>query len=150
MAGKNFLAALCSCSANLSLLFFFVVVHASHPLAQRTGLTREDLRDEVNLFMSPSSTGDSLADEYFIRLYQKAGYYPNILLRSSDVESILMMVSAEEGVSILPVSCMRRLSDTDNLVFVPLVGENETEEILAIWRKDNDSPLLEHFLQLSE
>ena len=45
---------------------------------------------------------------------------------------------------------MRRLSDTDNLVFIPLVGENETEEILAIWRKDNDSPLLEHFLQISE
>ena len=127
-----------------------VALYATHPLAQRTGLTREDLRDEVNLFMSPSSTGDSLADEYFIRLYQKAGYYPNILLRSSDVESILMMVSAEEGVSILPVSCMRRLSDTDNLVFIPLVGENETEEILAIWRRDNDSPLLEHFLQISE
>ena len=127
-----------------------VALYASHPLAQRTGLTRADLKDEVNLFMTPSSTGDSLADEYFIRLYERAGYHPNILLRSNDVESILMMVSAEEGVSILPVSCIRRLSDTDNLVFAPLVGENETEEILAIWRKDNDSPLLEHFLQLSE
>ena len=125
-----------------------VALYGSHPLAQRTGLTRADLKNETHLFMSPSSTGDSLGDEYFIRLYQKAGYNPNILLRSSDVESILMMVSAEEGISVLPVSCIQRLSDVDNLVFVPLLGEDETEEILAVWRKDNESPSLRQFLKM--
>ena len=125
-----------------------VALYGSHPLAQSTGLTRADLKNEINLFMSPSSTGDSLGDEYFIHLYQKAGYFPNILLRSSDVESILMMVSAEEGISILPISCIRRLSDVDNLVFVPLLGEDETEDILAVWRKDNDSPPLRQFLKM--
>ncbi len=124
-----------------------VALYGSHPLARRTGLNRADLKDETNLFMSPSSTGDSLGDEYFIRLYQKAGYYPKILLRSSDVESILMMVSAEEGISVLPVSCIRRLNQVDNLVFVPLVGEDEAEEILAVWRKDNENPLLRPFLE---
>ena len=125
-----------------------VALYGSHPLAKSTGLTRADLRNEVNLFMSPSSTGDSIGDEYFIKLYQNAGYYPNILLRSDDVESILMMVSAEEGISILPISCIRRLSDVDNLVFVPLLGEHETEEILTVWRKDNESPLLRKFLEM--
>ena len=125
-----------------------VALYASHPLARKTGLTRADLKDETNLFMSPSATGDSLGDEYFIRLYQKAGYYPKILLRSSDVESILMMISAEEGISVLPVSCVRRLNQEDNLVFIPLIGENETEEILAVWRKDNQNPLLHPFLKL--
>ena len=127
-----------------------VAMYGSHPLAQRTGLTRADLRDEINLFMSPSSTGDSLGDEYFIKLYQNAGYYPNILLRSNDVESILMMVSAEEGISILPVSCIRRLSEVDNLVFVPLLGENETEDILAVWKRDDESPILRTFLEMLE
>ena len=127
-----------------------VAMYGSHTLAQRTGLTRADLRDEINLFMSPSSTGDSLGDEYFIKLYQNAGYYPNILLRSNDVESILMMVSAEEGISILPVSCIRRLSEVDNLVFVPLLGENETEDILAVWRKEDESPILRTFLEMLE
>lgn len=127
-----------------------VALYGSHPLAQRTSLTRADLRDEIMLFMSPSGTGDSLGDEYFIKLYQKAGYYPNILLRSSDVESILMMVSAEVGISVVPVSCMRHLSDSDNLVFVPLRGENEVEEILAVWRKDNENPPLRQFLQMMD
>ena len=124
-----------------------VALYGSHHLAKRTGLKRADLRDEVMLFMTPSSTGDTTADEFFVHLYQKAGYTPNILMRSNDVESILMMVAAEEGISILPESCVRHLSDADNLVFVPLEGEEEVEEILAFWRKDNDSPSLRHFLK---
>ena len=125
-----------------------VALYGSHPLAHRTGLTRADLRDEGMLFMSPSGSGDSLGDEYFIRLYQNAGYHPNILLRSSDVESILMMVAAEVGISVLPVSCMQHLSESDNLVFVPLEGEHEVEEILAVWRRDNESPTLRKFVDL--
>ncbi len=124
-----------------------VALYGSHHLAKRTGLKRADLRDEVMLFMTPSSTGDTTADEFFIHLYQKAGYTPNILMRSNDVESILMMVAAEEGISILPVSCVRHLSEADNLVFVPLEGEEEVEEIQAFWRKDNESPSLRHFLE---
>ena len=124
-----------------------VALYGAHPLAHRTSLTRADLRDETNLFMSPSGSGDSPGDEFFLRLYQKAGYTPNILLRTSDVESILMMVAAEEGISILPQTCVYRLSASDNLVFVPLEGEDETEEILAAWRKDNQSPSLKMFLE---
>jgi DNA-binding transcriptional LysR family regulator len=81
-----------------------------------------------------------------MQLYQKAGYQPNILLRSNDVESILMMVAAEEGISILPAYCTDKLTNADNLVFVPLEGENETEDIMAVWRKDNTSTALAHFL----
>ena len=57
-----------------------------------------------------------------------------------------MMVAAEEGISILPQTCARPLSPSDNLVFIPLEGEEEVEEILAVWRKDNQSPSLGIFL----
>lgn len=123
-----------------------VALYGAHPLARHTSLTRKDLKNEILLFMTPSSTGDSLGDNHFIRMYQKAGYQPNILMRSNDVESILMMISAEEGISVLPSSCVHRLSEADNLVFVPLEGENETEDILAVWKKDNRSPSLQQFL----
>lgn len=29
-------------------------------------------------------------------------------------------------------------------------GKNEVEEILAVWRKDNESPSLSHFLKLMD
>lgn len=122
-------------------------LYGAHPLARRHHLRREDLKNETILFMSPSGTGNSFGDAHYIKLYEKAGYQPNILLRSSDIESILMMIAAEEGISILPSYCISHLSDTDNLVFIPLDGEEEIEDILAAWRKDNDSLSLRYFLE---
>ena len=75
-----------------------------------------------------------------------AGYKPNILFRSADTESILMMVAAEEGISLLPDYCTDRLYNADNLVFVPLVGEGEEEEIIAAWQSGNQNPALGRFL----
>ena len=124
-----------------------VALYASHPLARRKELTRKDLRRENILFMSPSGTGDSFGDAYYIRLYQQAGYQPNILLRSNDIESILMMVAAEEGISIVPEYAHPWDVGTENVVFVPLSGEGETEEILIVWRKNDDNPALHQFIK---
>ena len=96
--------------------------------------------------MSPSSTGDSFGDAYFMQLYQRAGYQPNILLRSSDTESILIMVAAEEGISILPSYVTDKLGNADNLVFVPLEGEEEAEEIIAAWKVTGMSVPLRQFV----
>lgn len=124
-----------------------VALYGGHPFAQRSALRREDLKNETILYMTPSGTGDSFGDAGFMQLYQKAGYQPNILLRSNDVESILMMVAAEEGVSILPAYCTDKLTNADNLIFVPLLGDGEVEDILAVWRRDDPSPALRRFLQ---
>jgi LysR family transcriptional activator of glutamate synthase operon len=124
-----------------------VALYGSHPFARRTALRRSELKNETIIFMSPSSTGASFGDDHFMQLYQQAGYHPSILLRSNDVESILMMVAAEEGISILPAYCTDKLINADNLLFVPLLGDEETEDILAAWRKDTDSQPLHHFLE---
>ncbi len=125
-----------------------VALYANHPLARRKELSRKDLKQENILFMSPSGTGDSFGDAYYIQLYQQAGYQPKILLRSSDMESILMMVAAEEGISVVPEYSHPWDIGTDNVVFVPLVGEGETEEILVAWRKNDDDPALKHFIDM--
>lgn len=124
-----------------------VALYANHPLACRKELTRKDLKQENILFMSPSGTGDSFGDAFYIKLYQQAGYQPNILLRSNDMESILMMVAAEEGVSIVPEYSHPWDVGTENVVFVPLAGEGETEEIQIVWRKNDDHPALMHFIE---
>ena len=124
-----------------------VALYASHPLARRGQLTRKDLKQENILFMSPSGTGDSFGDEFYMKLYQQAGYQPNILLRSNDMESILMMVAAEEGISIVPEYSHPWDVGTENVVFVPLAGEGETEEILMAWRKNDEDAALRHFIR---
>ena len=123
-----------------------MALYAGHPLSGRHTLNRKELRGESILYMSPSGRDDSFGDSRFMELYRKAGYQPDILFRSSDAESVLMMVAAEEGISILPSYVTSKLKDADNLVFIPLVGEEEYEEIIAVWKKENPGQALLRFL----
>lgn len=124
-----------------------VALYAGHPFAQRNSLSRKELKNETILYMTPSGTGESFGDNHFIELYRQAGYQPNILFRSNDIESILMMVAAEEGISILPSYVTSKLADAENLVFVPLVGEGEYEKIISVWKNGDKSQALQHFIQ---
>ena len=121
-------------------------MYADHPLAGRTKLNRAELRGEDILYMSPSEDFESYGDAVFIRLYQESGFVPNIIYRSSELEVILMMIAAEEGISIMPEYYTSKLRNVDNVVFIPLRGEQEHEEIDAIWRKDCRNPLLPAWL----
>lgn len=122
-----------------------VALYSSHPLARRKKLHRSELRNESILYMTPSSTGDSAGDQHFFELYHNAGYVPNIVFRSNDAESILMMVAAGEGISILPKYVTKGYDNTDQLVFIPLAGEGETVEIIAAWLKEGNNPVLNRF-----
>ena len=124
-----------------------VALYSSHPLSHRHTLSRTELKNERILYMSPSASGESYGDNHFMELYRQAGYQPNILFRSSDAESILMMVAAEQGISILPSHLTSKLTDAENLFFVPLTGEGEYEQIISVWQKENQSPALKHFLE---
>ncbi|MGN0778147.1 MAG: LysR family transcriptional regulator [Aristaeellaceae bacterium] len=124
-----------------------LAVYNSHPLAPRRQVSRSELRGEPILYLNLSSTGDSVGDSRYAELYEQAGYQPDILFRSGDAESILMMVAAEEGVAILPAFVTGKLVNAENLTFIPLKGEQEAVEIIAAWRREDDNPLLAHFLQ---
>lgn len=122
-------------------------VYDHHALAHKNQISREELKNESIIYMTPSSTGESYGDEHYIELYKKAGYLPQILLRSSDAESVLMMVAAEEGISILPDYVTKKLTRADNLTFIPLTGEDEYAKILRVWRKNDPNVALRYFLE---
>lgn len=122
------------------------VLYASHPFARRESLTRADLKSEDLIIASHSSAQDSYGDAYFMNLYKAAGYRPNIVARVTEIESALMMVATEEGITIMPQFCTAKIANADNLVFVPMEGEHEEEEIIAAWKKDNSNPALRMLL----
>lgn len=121
-------------------------LYGGHPLSHRKSLRRAELREETILYMSPSGAGDSFGDVHFIQLYEKAGYQPRILLKSNDTESLLIMVAAEEGITILPSHIVDKLTNADNLVFIPLEGEEEVEEVYMFWKSSRDNAALNCFL----
>lgn len=124
-----------------------VALYSRHPLAGRRSLSRRDLMGENILYMSPSASTESYGDSFYMELYREAGFQPNILFRSSETESILMMVATEQGISILPDYATSKLYHADNLAFVPLEGKDEVEEITAVWRRDNQNPALHRYLR---
>lgn len=125
-------------------------LYGSHPFATHTSLRREDFREETILYMSPSGAGDSFGDVHFMQLYEKAGYQPRILLKANDIESILMMVAAEEGISIVPSYSVAKLTNADNLIFVPLEGEEEREDIFMLWKQQSGNTALQYFLSFMD
>ena len=86
-------------------------------------LRREDLKEEK--FIYPLTPSGTICDDSYIRLYQEAGYEPNIVYYTDDIDSILMMVAAEEGISVMPTYITRKLYHTEGIVCVPLRGEQE-------------------------
>ena len=124
-----------------------VALYASHPFAGRAKLQRSELQNERILYMSPSSSPDSAGDRRFFELYHSAGYHPNIVFSSNDVESVLMMVAAEEGVSVVPAYATSKLTNAENLTFIPLLGDHETVEIVAAWRHEEKNPVLHRFVE---
>ena len=61
-----------------------------------------------------------------------------------------MMIAAEEGISVLPGYVTEKLDNADNIVFLPLVGENENVEIIAAWVMDQKNPVLQRFTEFLE
>ena len=124
-----------------------VVLYDSHPFARRQVLRREELAQEPIIYMTLSEDANSFGDLHFLELYQKSGGQPNILFQSNDIESILMMVAAEEGISILPSFVTSKITNGDNLKFIPLEGPEEFGEPEALSNKNSKNPILEHFLE---
>lgn len=124
-----------------------VAMDATHPLAQRKYLRRQDLRNERILYMSPSESVNSFGDTHFMELYKQAGYLPQIVFRSTDTESVLMMAASQQGISILPSYWITKSGWPDNLTFIPLKGRDEFEQIVTLWKSDNTNQALKHFLE---
>ena len=120
-----------------------VAAYNTHPFSTHKSLKREDLRYETLINMAISKNGNSIGDNFFKEVYRQTGFQPKILFSSSDVETILLMVSAHEGISIIPSFYVSKLRETDDLVFIPLEGENECEDMYQMYKKDNENLALQ-------
>lgn len=124
-----------------------VALPENHALANKNSLNREDLKNEIILYYSPSGAGNSYGDVHFMKLYERSGYNPNILIKSNDIESVLMMVAAEEGVAIVASFSVNKLNNAEGLRFVLMDGEEEYEDIHMIWKASSSNSALQCFVE---
>ncbi|MBH9394627.1 LysR family transcriptional regulator [Pseudomonas aeruginosa] len=122
------------------------VLRADHPLAagSEDGLAIAALAEEPFVFF-PRSYGTGLYDQV-IALTRQAGFSPRIAQEASEAMTIIGLVSAGLGVSILPASFRRTRGD--GVVYRTLGDPEATTAVWLVRRQNEGSPLALSFIDL--
>lgn len=121
-----------------------VALPAAHLLAGRPELRLAELAGEA-LILYPQESESRFA-EYVLRLCAAAGFTPQVVQRTGEIQTAVSLVSAGIGVAVVPSSA-RNLRQ-EGVVYRPLVEPAPTIELTLGYRANDPSPILPHFLDL--
>lgn len=121
------------------------VVPADHPLAAREAIAPAELAGEpfvlADRVAAPTTHADAVA------LLRGAEPGPAAVQEAGNIHTVLALVAAGFGVSLLPISFagLRR----GGVAFVPLAPPLPSRPIMVAWRAGNPSPTLHAFLDVA-
>jgi DNA-binding transcriptional LysR family regulator len=117
---------------------------AGHRLVRRKRLRLEELAEEPFVFYT-RSTGPAVHDT-IVGYCRAAGFTPRIEQEAADVQTIVSLVAAGLGVSLLIAPTPP--SNPDAVVYRELSDDLPTWQLSVAWSPDNRSPVLARFLDL--
>ena len=122
-----------------------VVLSSAHPLAAQESIAIKDLNG-LPFVMYPPNAGTGIYPQIF-RLCREAGFAPNIAQQAGEASTIIGLVAAGCGVSILPASFDR--IRMDGVSYRPISDRSATTTLLLAQRRDEHSALAEAFVALA-
>ena len=126
------------------------VLPKDHPLvagwSQPQSVNVRDLAGE-RFVLSSRETSPAVFDKV-IELCSEAGFSPKIASISSVWSSVVLMVQAGEGISMLPLN--HQQAKTNDLLFCPLTAKNASVDLIVAWSPKRDSVILQSFRGLVE
>ncbi|MEE1865682.1 MULTISPECIES: LysR family transcriptional regulator [Pseudomonas] len=122
------------------------VINAAHPLAQgnEAGVHLAALADEPFVFF-PRSYGSGLYAQ-LLNLARQAGFSPHFAQEASEVMTIIGLVSAGLGVSVLPASFQRMR--IDGVVYRQLLDEGADTAVWLVQRRASSTTMADAFASL--
>ncbi len=115
----------------------FVALPASHPLRAQTTIPIAELAGEPFVFF-PRRVGGSLYDDVLAACRQ-AGFTPDVVQEASELQTVISLVSAGIGVSLVPGSATAlRQSD----VVYRRVADTDASTAIAVSRRSDDDSTL--------
>ncbi|WP_005037290.1 LysR family transcriptional regulator [Holophaga foetida] len=121
-----------------------VVMRNDHPLAQRERLTVTDLKDQPMILINREAS--SVMSKWFEGFCAKRGFIPNVVRRTSDLETILFQIESGLG-----ISCLSRarvaLYPRFNLRCVDFEEPEMAINSVVVWRDNCDNPAVGLFLR---
>jgi len=124
---------------------FAAILPKRHRLAERESLNMLDLQDEP--FIVSSRYSGATYYDAVMSLCEQAGFSPNIALEVPELHTIVAFVSEGMGVALVPASY--RHQQNEGVVYRELRNVDAMLRTVLIWRKDEPSPILREFVELS-
>ena len=121
-----------------------VAVPERHPLAARARLSFRDLANE-SFLLAPRPLAPAF-HEQILNLCQQAGFTPKLGAEASQLQTILNLVAAGMGITLVPES-VQNLAGR-GVVFKKLREPVPMMEIAVAWRRDAHSEVLSAFLKV--
>ena len=123
-----------------------LVLPLAHPLAAKQSIAVRDLQGQP-LVMYPESAGTGIHPQIF-RLCREAGFKPTIAMEAGEASTIIGLIAAGCGISVLPSSF--NIIQMGGVCYRPLADAEATTELLLAKRKDEISPLVAAFVTVAE
>lgn len=114
-----------------------IAVSRKHPLADKEDLVLADLKNES--FIAISQEESPAGYRQLIDQCAKAGFDPNITRQANTLESLLLCVEANMGITLL--DCNTRLQHDNNVRIIPL-PESDESHLVAVWQSSNRNPAI--------
>lgn len=121
---------------------FVVVLPQDHPLAQPGALALAQIASEPLVLCSRQHS--ALQRDSIAALFRAAGVIPNIHFETDHTQTILGLVAAGIGLSLMPASV--QALGAPGLAYRRLKGRGPRLEMAIAWRRDDPSRVLDHFL----
>lgn len=110
------------------------MIHRDHPLAAKTGVSLVELAREPFVFFDPH-VGTGLYDD-ILGLLRRYNLTPTITQEVGEAMTIVGLVAAGLGVSILPAS-FRRVQ-LNEIRWVPIIEDDAISEMWLVWAKHRE------------
>lgn len=125
------------------------VLPLSHPLAHRSSIERRELKGSrlIDIKQNEKRYGEKTT---ILNAFLSAGFLPEIQYTSTDIETSILAVAAGLGYALMPGYITDSLSVKNNVVAVPIEGEEELMTVIGAWRRENPNPALREFLAFAE
>ncbi|WP_344818560.1 LysR family transcriptional regulator [Microbacterium soli] len=123
-----------------------VALPAHHRLAEQERITLSDLAEEP--FITFPGTVSSAVRDALVHACVESGFGPQITQEAPDTYTILALVAAGAGVTLVPSSVTHVTSP--GLVYRPLAGPRRVLHTALAWRANNHSAALEKVLRIAE
>lgn len=121
-----------------------VALPEAHPLANGASVSLRSLSSELFIFF-PRSIAPGLYDQ-IISLCQQADFSPTVAQEAMQMQTIVSLVAAEMGIAIVPES-LQHLQRT-GVVYKAIQEPTSKVAIAMIWRCNDTSPTVQHFLEV--